>query len=428
MTVIASGGSLLALGRSGALSTPSWPGSWSYMPNLDDRRKDALGSYQHIYRTQPEVQTVVSFLARNVAQIGLHAFRRRSRTDRDRLDATHELVRLLLRPSPDHSHFTYLEALMVDRKVFGEHFALKVRNPATGDLELWRVPPQNVALGEGGTWLRAESFVIESNRGKREVPAAAVFHLKTHNPDDPRVGLSPLEALRRILIEGEQAGRYRENYWRNAARIEGVLAAGKKMSAPAMSRLQADWERLNTGEAASGRTAILEEGMEFKPISFNARESQYIESRKLAREEVAAVYHVQPAMVGILEHANFANIREQHQMLYQDTLGPDLVAIEEELERQVLPEIADTDDVYVEFNIKEKLRGSFTEEAQAMQTAVGAAWMTRNEARARENLPPVDEGDEVITPLNVLIGGQASPTDSAPKAAENGHKAEGVRV
>jgi hypothetical protein len=40
--------------------------------------------------------------------------------------------------------------------------------------------------------------------------------------------------------------------------------------------------------------------------------------------------------------------------------------------------------------------------------------MTRNEARARKNLPPVPGGDLLVTPLNVLIGGQSSPTDSAP--------------
>jgi hypothetical protein len=53
--------------------------------------------------------------------------------------------------------------------------------------------------------------------------------------------------------------------------------------------------------------------------------------------------------------------------------------------------------------------------------SVGAPWLTRNEARARQNLPQVDGGDALVTPLNVLIGGQASPTDSgtqneAPKA------------
>ena len=44
--------------------------------------------------------------------------------------------------------------------------------------------------------------------------------------------------------------------------------------------------------------------------------------------------------------------------------------------------------------------------------AVGAPWMTRNEARRMRNLPAVDGGDDLVTPLNVLIGGQANPQDA----------------
>jgi hypothetical protein len=49
-----------------------------------------------------------------------------------------------------------------------------------------------------------------------------------------------------------------------------------------------------------------------------------------------------------------------------------------------------------------------------LQASTGAPWLTRNEARARANLPAVENGDELVTPLNVLVGGQASPLDSAP--------------
>jgi hypothetical protein len=43
--------------------------------------------------------------------------------------------------------------------------------------------------------------------------------------------------------------------------------------------------------------------------------------------------------------------------------------------------------------------------------------MTRNEQRARFNLPRIDGADELIVPLNVVEGGLASPRDTAPKRA-----------
>src|SRR5690554_6984432 len=63
--------------------------------------------------------------------------------------------------------------------------------------------------------------------------------------------------------------------------------------------------------------------MHLNPPSFpTRRSSDLIEARKLTREEVAAAYYIPPPLVGILDHATFSNIREQHKQLYQDTLGP----------------------------------------------------------------------------------------------------------
>jgi hypothetical protein len=121
-------------------------------------------------------------------------------------------------------------------------------------------------------------------------------------------------------------------------------------------------------------------------------------------------------MVGILDNATFSNITEQHKNLYQDSLGPWLAMIVEDIGLQLAGDFPDSDDVYCEFNIREKLEGSFQEQAASLQTLVGRPIMTANEARARMNLPSMGgDADLLVTPLNVLVGGQASPTDSAPK-------------
>jgi hypothetical protein len=67
---------------------------------------------------------------------------------------------------------------------------------------------------------------------------------------------------------------------------------------------------------------------------------------------------------------------------------------------------------YVEFDLTEKLKGSFEERASILQASVGGPWLTRNEARADNNLPPIEGGDELIVPLNVIEGGQSSPQDT----------------
>lgn len=374
--------------------------------------------YATIYKTQPNVRTVVEFLARNIAQLGIHTFRRASDTDRVRL-VDHAFAQTLRRPNPWTTRYRLIEALISDMGIYNRAYWLKVKLPEQ-PLALLRTPPHLVS--ERGNYLMPKSYRIDLGDGKFLEPTRdQIVHFRGYNPDNNVTTVSPLETLRRILAEEAAAGGYREKFWHNAARMGGVIerpADAPEWSDTARSRFIQEFQAMYSGEANSGATAILEDGMHWQPGSFSAEQSQYLEGRKLTREEVARAYHIPLPMVGILDHATFSNIEAQHKHLYQDCLGPWLKMVEEEIELQLLPEFEDRDGVYVEFNIQEKLAGSFEDQARTLQAAVGAPYMTRAEARARLNLPRLDDptADELVTPLNVLVGGQASPQDSAPPA------------
>lgn len=387
---------------------------------------DFTRDYAEIYRTQPEVRTVVAFLARNIAQLSLHTFRRVSDTDRERL-RDHPLSALLSRPNAETTQFRLFRSLVSDLGIYDAAAWLKVKGK-TSPNELVALPA-HMTRPDGDNWLRPEGFVVKGPRGEVRFKREDVVWFHGYNPTDPRTGLSPIETLRRILAEEHAAGQMREQTLRNGARASGYLTRPKdapKWSDPARARFRSGWRAQYQGWSATdaGGTPILEDGMQFVPASQTAVDLQYVESRKLTREEVAAAYFIPPPMVGILDNATFSNIQEQHKMLYQDTLGPWLQEIQQEIELQLLPDFDDTEGVYVEFNMAEKLRGSFEEQAAQLQTSVGAPYMTRNEARARANLPSVEGGDELVVPLNVLVGGQASPSDSGSQNL----RARSVRV
>ena len=71
---------------------------------------------------------------------------------------------------------------------------------------------------------------------------------------------------------------------------------------------------------------------------------------------------------------------------------------------------------YVEFNLEEKLRGNFEEQAAMQTAAAGGPWMTINEVRAMRNLPAIEGGDDLIRPLNVTTAtaDQSEPQDPPP--------------
>lgn len=379
--------------------------------------------YAAIYRTQPNVRLVSNFIARNIAQLGLNLFARKSDTERVSL-GDHELAQLIRVPNPvtKLTRYRLIHGIMSDKCVFGQYFILKTRNPLTNKMRLWRIPPDLMQAVDGNFWEATEWRFLGID-SQPVFNSDDLIHNHNYNPEDQRIGLSPIESIRQILSEDKAAGEYRQQFWQGGARISGVIerpASGTgtpRWSPEARDRFMAEWKGNFSGVAVeAGGTPLLEDGMQFKQVAFSAKDSEYLGARRLSREEVAAQYHVSPLFVGILENANFSNVKEQHRHLYQDTLGPDMVEMTEDFHLQLVPEYPDLDfdSTYFEFNFKEKLKGSFEEEAAARQAAVGGPWQTRNEARADENKPPIAGGDELITPLNVLIGGQASPQDSAP--------------
>lgn len=379
---------------------------------------DLTQDYATIYRKQPEVRTVVDFLARNIAQLQLQSFRRISDTDRERL-TDHPIAQLLSRPNSFTTRYRLIRALVSDLAIYD--YAGWLKTFENGQRVLVRLPPRLFKPAQGTNWLRPEAFDVEGSQGKTTLDASMLVYFHGYNPEDERHGLSPIESLRRALSEEWAAGQMREQILRNGARVSGYISRpqGAEWSDTARNTFRDGWRSQYGGFTATeaGGTPVLEDGMTFIPASQTSEELQYIEARKLTREEVASAYFIPPPMIGILDHATFGNIQEQHKMLYQDTLGPWLQEIQQEVELQILPDLPDTANVYVEFNMMEKLRGSFEEQAAQLQTSVGAPFLTRNEARGRANLPSIEGGDELVVPLNVLIGGQASPTDSAPDGA-----------
>lgn len=411
----------MAIQSAGTIIDLAGPPSRTLSRSIDMGR--SKWSYAQIYERQPAVRTVVRFGARNIAQLGLHAFHRDGE-DRQRLRSDTPLGRFVRRPNPHLTMWSWLFGVEADLMIFDLHISVKVR--VGDDLHLFPVPVEFVEP-VGKSWMRPDGYRIGGRNG-REFTLEELFVVHGFHPSNRWNGCPPMEALRRVLAGDDSAEEFRSNYWERGAQITGVIerpTEAPSWSSGAKDRFTSMWQsRYSGGGAAVGGTPLLEDGMTYKPVGGNAKDAQYVESRKLTREEVAAVYGYPPPLVGIMDNANYSNVKEYRAALYQDVLGSDIQQLEQELLLQVVPDFGDPDDDYLEFNVLEKLRGTFEEQAQVFSTAVGGPWMSRSEARARVNLPHLDAADELIVPLNVIEGGQASPRDSAPPKALTGAKAK----
>lgn len=377
--------------------------------------------YAALWRTQPAVRTVVGWLARNVATLTPRLYERRSSAERVEL-RDHPYALLLRYPSPGAGRHKFTRAIVSDLAIFDEAYALKFRHAER--LWLIRIPYAYIEP-LGSTIVGPEAYRISGPNGGRQVSASEVVAWTGYTPETDGAGSSPIEALRLRLAEELAAGEYRSELWQNGARLSGVITrppADARKGIPAWSdtareRFEASWSARWSGREAArpGGTPVLEEGMTYHPVTMTATDLQFLETRKLTREEVAAAYHVQPGLVGI---DISSDLGEQRKAAMTDSLAPLLDFIADETHRQLAPDFgldygADT---YLEHNLEERLRGDFIDAAEVLSRSVGGPWLTRDEARSKANLPKLDgqDTDRLIVPLNVILGGRASPADTAP--------------
>lgn len=407
---------VLSDGSVRSLSRPSYPS-----PQRIQLSGSFAADYFEIWRTQESVRTVVSFLARNIAQLGLHLYQRNGDNDRERV-TDHELARLFRRPNPWTTRYRMINGLIHDLAIYDVAYwsKTKVDNKTRG---LVRMPPQMVAP-KGDNWLTPEYFEVRGRNGTKEIAADQMVYFRGYGGTED-AGVSPLESLRQMLREAWTASEMREQIMKNGARASGYIERPADTpgvtpwSTKAKQRFKEDWQSQYAWNGPqAGGTPILEDGMSFKAASQSAKDLQYIEGMKLTREMAASAYFIPPPMVGILDHATFGNIEEQHKMLYQDCLGPWLIMTTEEIELQLIPDfVSNPDEYYAEFNLREKLTGDFVTRAAALQTAVGGPYLLINEARAMDNRPPVEGGDELIKPLNVTQNGDQNPVPAGGASA-----------
>lgn len=375
---------------------------------------DMIGqmSPARMYREQSSLRTVTSFLGRNVAQLGIHMYERVSDTDRKRMHGG--VARLLgLQPNPHMTAYQLVYSLVVDKALYDAAYWLLRESPQ--GWAIYRLPPSWVDPVPKGAW-GIKRYDVWLGDEAIEFDPEEIVCFGGYDPASTTKGSSAVVSLKDTLLEQIEGSKYRRQVWTRGGRVSAIIERpkdAKNWSDAARDAFREDWYAKFTGDGArAGGTPILEDGMTLRQIGFSAHEQQWVENLKLSLAQVASAFHVNPTMVGLLDNANFANVREFRKMLYGETLGPILAEAEQVMNAFLLPRLGLTPETYVEFNIGEKLRGSFEEQAAVLSSSTGAPWMTRNEARARHNLPALEGGGDLVVPLNVLIGGQASPRDS----------------
>jgi HK97 family phage portal protein len=303
---------------------------------------------------------------------------------------------------------------MVQKLVHGNSLFVLEQSPQIGapPIALWPVDWAQVKILRGTT-SPISGYRVETGTVRKTWLPDEVLHFRGPSIDGI-AGVSPLQALARTLILEDAAQRSSISSFRNGMRPATAYIVPGRLQQQQRAELEAKLRQQSTGVDARGGNLLLEGGADLKSVTHTAQEAELIMHRKLNREEVAAAYNVDPTQIGILDRATFSNVEEAHRGFYMDTLGPEATLVEDAFGTQLISRYFDFEGTFVEFDMADVLKGNLETRFEAYAKSLTAGWITRNEIRALENLPPVDDrgADSLYAPLNMVALDGRIPSNS----------------
>jgi hypothetical protein len=223
---------------------------------------------------------------------------------------------------------------------------------------------------------------------------------------DGLTGMSILDRARQSLGQAYSAQAYGNNFFKNDASGHVIIQTPHKMSPEAEKNLRESWERMRRGAGNFHRTAVLQEGVEIKQVSLNAKDAQLLETRKHSIADIASWFKIPSHKLGDVSRVSYSSLEQENQSYLSQAIDPWLVQMEEEFSRKLL---TDRDymsgDVFIEANRNVLLRADIQARFSAYNTALLSGFMNRDEVRALENLNEMPDsiGQSFYTPLNVSL-------------------------
>ena len=173
--------------------------------------------------------------------------------------------------------------------------------------------------------------------------------------------------------------------------LGGILSTKEHMSAEQMKQAQTTWEREYSGSRNAHKVAILGGGFQYQPLSVPLEQLQFLEMKKYSTEEIARIYQVPPAMIGMESNTAYSNYEQQVLQFHQGCILPWVRRIELEVERKLL---RGDRNLQCHFDVDTLLRADSENRAKFYHSLLQDGVMSINEVRGREGLGPVDGGDE----------------------------------
>ena len=365
------------------------------------------------------IYACVTIRSQDVARCAPRLFAEARAEDGKRVRITdHPVAKLLRRPNRAQNWFEFAEQMNVAVLLRGNAYAAIKRDSRGRPIELIPINPDAVMVLEA---IDGQIFYTVSRVGLwqmamlREFPVAIpsedIFHLRGLS-FNALVAASTIGLARDSIGVAMALEQQAARWMANGARPSVVLQSKKPLNREAAERLKASWNDLFGGLMNVGRTAVLEDGIEAKPLALTTADIEYIAQRNFQLTDIARFYRMPPLKLGLAELRG-VNLVEVNQDYVTGTIMPDLHRWEMKIAQAF---DLDAEGIEVDMDETALLRADIMTRLNAARIGILTSVYTPNEVRAGEDLQPMPGGDELFRPLNMAALG-SDMTGTAPDGA-----------
>ena len=214
----------------------------------------------------------------------------------------------------------------------------------------------------------------------------SIKHLKLWSIPGDIYGQGPLQRHKQIIQSANDLQNYADNWFKMAAVPTGTLTTSEFLSADiALANKKAFIE-----SQKERSVAVLSSGLAYQAISLNPEEAQFLANQTFTTRQIANMFGVPSMYLGLSVEGSgltYTNGNEDRQKLYEDGLQQYIVRIQQAL-TDLLPR-----GQKAEFNMTGFLRPNVLNRYQSYAIGIDKRFLTANEVRESEGMPPIKESD-----------------------------------
>jgi len=257
-------------------------------------------------------------------------------------------------------------------------------------------------------------YTYTESATSRVIPAKNIMHIRGFGLDGV-CGMMPMMAGRDVIGSAMAVEESAAKIFENGLQSSGFLSADGALNEEQRERLRGYMAKF-IGSRNAGKIMVLEGGLKYQNVTMNPEAAQMLESRAFSIEEICRWFRVPPFMVGHADKQSSwaSSVEGMNLQFLTNTLRPLLVNIEQEISRCLLD---GDEDLFAEFSVEGLLRADSAGRAAYYTTALQNGWMSRNDVRRLENMPPIEGGDIYTVQLNLTPLEDLKKNSQAAQAA-----------